>query len=444
MTIPNQPPNMFKKFAIEYVDPATLKPNPKSPRKHSPQQIRKIAKSIEAFGLIVPIVIGCDDMIYGGHACVDAAIKLGMPEVPIVRADHLSKHELNVLMLALNKLPELSSWDENKLGDLFLELSNPEFDLDIELTGFHIAEIDLRIEGINDNASDKSDELPDLPPSEPITKIGDLWQLGPHRLLCGNSLEKSIYEILLNGTSADIVFTDPPYNVRIDNYVSGFGATKHREFAMASGEMSKDEFKEFLAKLCRLFVEFSTIGSLHFICMDWRHLYELLDAGALTYKELKNICVWAKDYGSMGSLYRSQHEMICVFKNGSSPHRNNVMLGKHGRYRTNVWNFPRPNSISRNGDDDALMRLHPTVKPVKLVSDAILDASARGDIVLDPFLGSGTTLMAAERVGRICYGIELDPLYCDLIIRRWQNYCGEEAIHLASGQTFNAIEALGE
>ncbi|MEK7801902.1 MAG: DNA methyltransferase [Pseudomonadota bacterium] len=448
MRIPNQPPNMFKKLAIEYVNPANLKANPKSPRKHSSQQIGKLAKSIEAFGMVVPVVVDSDNVIYAGHACVEAAIRLGLPAVPIVRMDHLSKPELDTLMLALNKLPELSSWDENKLGELFLELSDLSLDIDLELSGFSVGEIDLLIEGVNENSPDKSDELPTLPPSPPVIKFGDIYQLRDHIVVCGNSLDPKSYEALFGPSSqaalASAIFTDPPYNVKIGGHVSGLGKIKHNEFKMASGEMSDKEFIDFLKAVCVIMAKYSKMGSLHFICMDWRHLWHLLEAGSANYSELKNICIWVKDNGGMGSLYRSKHEMIAVYKNGNAPHRNNVELGKHGRYRTNVWEYPSANTFSKQSDEGRLIELHPTVKPVKMVADAILDTTTKGEIVLDPFLGSGTTLIAAERVGRICYGIELDPLYCDTIIRRWQNYCGEEAIHVASGQTFNAIEALGE
>ena len=448
MTIPNQPPNMFTRVAVEYINPTILKPNPKSPRKHSPLQIRKIAKSIEAFGMVVPILIDADNVIYAGHACVEAAIKLGLPEVPIIRADHLSANELNLLMIALNKLPELSSWDENKLDELFIGLSKLDLELDLELSGFSVGEIDLRIEGENYKTPDKADELPKLPPTPPVTQLSDIWQLGPHRLTCGNSLESETYTNLFSDSGkkklASAIFTDPPYNVKIDGHVSGTGKVKHREFKMASGEMSDGAFIDFLKAACALMVEYSKEGSLHYICMDWRHLEHLLKAGSAHYTELKNICVWVKDNGGMGSLYRSKHEMIAVYKNGKGPHRNNVELGKHGRYRTNVWEYPCANTFSKQSDEGRLAELHPTVKPVKMVADAILDTTTKGEIILDPFLGSGTTLMAAERVGRICYGIELDPLYCDTIIRRWQNYTGDEAIHLASGQTFKSLEIAME
>jgi DNA modification methylase len=270
---------------------------------------------------------------------------------------------------------------------------------------------------------------------------GDLWILGRHRLLCGSALDADAYTTLLNGEVADLIFTDPPYNVKIDGHATGLGVTHHREFAMASGEMSSDQFEDFLNTVCRLLVRHSRDGSIHYIAMDWRHVKELLVAAGSIYNELKNICVWTKTNAGMGSLYRSQHELFAVFKNGGAPHCNNVQLGRFGRHRSNVWIYPGANSFGRKTDEGNLLAMHPTVKPAKLVADAILDCSRRGEFVLDPFLGSGTTLMAAERVGRRCYGLEIDPRYADVIIRRWQIYTGDYAIHASSGRTFREMEA---
>jgi DNA modification methylase len=244
---------------------------------------------------------------------------------------------------------------------------------------------------------------------------------------------------------AAAVFTDPPYNVRIDGHASGLGAIRHREFAMASGEMAPDAFTRFLGQTCTLLTRYSRDGSIHYICMDFAHMHELLDATQLIYSELKNLCVWAKDNAGMGSFYRSQHELVFVFKHGRAPHCNNVQLGKHGRNRTNVWNYPSARSFSRASDEGNLLALHPTIKPVRLVADALLDSTAPGDIVLDAFLGSGTTLIAAERVRRRCYGVEIDPLYVDTAIRRWQAYTGDAAAHAVTGRTFDEISrTLGD
>ena len=281
-------------------------------------------------------------------------------------------------------------------------------------------------------------------PGPPISKIGDLWLLGRHRVLCGNALDPAAFAALMGEERAAMVFTDPPYNVPIDGHASGLGAIHHRPFPMASGEMDGAEFTAFLGQAFRNLAAFSVDGSLHYICMDWRHVEELLAAGRDVYGELKNLCVWVKDNAGMGSLYRSQHELVFVFKHGRNGHRNNVQLGQFGRNRSNVWQYPGANSFARCGEEGNLLALHPTVKPVAMVADAILDCSARGDIVLDAFLGSGTTVIAAERTGRRCYGLELDPAYVDTIIRRWQALTGGSARHAVSGRSFDDLAREAE
>ena len=271
-----------------------------------------------------------------------------------------------------------------------------------------------------------------------------MWLLGRHSVLCGNALDPAAFAALMGEQRAAMVFTDPPYNVTIDGHASGLGASHHRPFPMAAGEMDKAGFTTFLGQACRNLAAFSTGGSLHFIYMDWRHLDELLAAGRDAYGELKNLCVWIKDNGGMGSRYRSQHELVFVFKQGRGSHRNNIQLGQFGRNRSNVWRYPGVNSFARCGEEGNLLALHPTIKPVAMVADAILDCSARGDIVLDGFLGSGTTMIAAERTGRRCYGIELDPVYVDTIIRRWQELTGGSADHAASGRCFDNLAREAE
>lgn len=273
----------------------------------------------------------------------------------------------------------------------------------------------------------------------PVSKPGDLWILGRHRVYCGNSLEEGAYAALMGSECATMVFTDPPYNVKIDGHASGLGAIRHRDFAMACGEMDEVQFTKFLTDACKLLAANSADGAIHFVCMDWRHMAELLAAGREAYSELKNVCVWTKHNAGMGSLYRSQHELVFVFKHGTAPHRNNVQLGQYGRHRSNVWRYRGANSFGQGTEEGNLLALHPTVKPVGLVEDAILDCSARGDIVLDAFLGSGTTLIAADRAGRRCYGLELDPLYVDTIIRRWQTASGGKAKHAGSGKCFDEL-----
>lgn len=437
---------MSTNLTISYLPVSFLKPNPKNPRKHSDRQIRLLAKSITAVGFLVPILVDQDNNVITGHCRILAARLLGMQEVPTIRLDHLTEAQAKAFMIADNRLTEIAVWDDQLLAEQLKTLSELDLNFSLEATGFTMGEIDVRIEGLStveDGKEDLADKLPPLATGEPITKLGDLWLLGDHhRLLCGNALEGSDYRLLMNGTVASMIFTDPPYNVKIDGHVSGLGSIRHREFAMAVGEMSETEFISFLTRACSLMARYSTDGSIHFLCMDWRHMGELLEAGRLAYTELKNLCVWAKDNAGMGSLYRSQHELVFVFKRGRAAHRNNVDLGRHGRYRTNIWRYGGVNSFSRKTDEGNLMEIHPTVKPVAMVADAILDCSARGDVVLDPFMGSGTTLMAAERTGRVCYGMELDPLYIDAAIRRWQVYTGGQARHAATECTFDEMEDI--
>lgn len=421
---------------------SSLQLDARNPRTHGTRQIRQIARSIEAFGFNVPVLIDAQDQVIAGHGRVLACRHLGWTEVPTIRLDHMTPEQTRAFMVADNRLSETSAWDDQLLAETLRDLSLLELDFDLEAVGFTMGEIDLRIESLSDPPTATPDPA-DIPcpiaTGSAVTQLGDLWLLGRHRLLCGNALDEAVHAQLMAGKRAAMVFTDPPYNVPIAGHVSGLGAIEHREFAKASGEMNPAEFTTFLTSALGLLVKHSRQGSIHYVCMDWRHLTELLAAGAATYSEFKNLCVWAKDNAGMGSLYRSQHELVLVFKAGRGAHRNNVELGRNGRHRSNVWRYPGVNSFGRSTDEGNLLALHPTVKPVALIADAILDCSARGEIVLDPFLGSGTTLIAAERVGRRCYGLELDPLYTDTIIRRWQALTGDAAVHVASGATFDSV-----
>jgi DNA modification methylase len=424
---------------ITYQDPAALRPRATNPRTHSKKQIRQIADSIERFGFTNPVLIDRAGGIVAGHGRVAAAMLLGMEKVPTIRLEDLSDAEIRALVIADNKLAENAGWDRELLAIEFQGLLELDLDFDVTISGFATPEIDILI-GELDAAEeeDPADEVPELADGPPVTRLGDIWCIGKHRLICGDAKDPDAYTRLLDGAEAQMVFTDPPYNVPIQGHVSGLGKVKHREFAMASGEMSESEFTEFLAKVFRHLTTASADGAIQFLCIDWRHLGEVLAAGKSAYSELKNLCVWSKTNGGMGSLYRSQHELIFVFKSGSGPHINNVELGKHGRYRTNIWSYPGINSFGK--DRDAEIVLHPTVKPVALVADAILDCSKRGGIVLDPFLGSGTTLIAAEKTGRRGCGIELDPQYCDVIVRRMARAFKVEAVHAANGKAFAEIE----
>jgi DNA modification methylase len=415
-----------------------LQPDPDSLRLHTQHKKKRLARYIKNVGFIVPIIIDSQSKIIAGNVTFDAARKLGLPKLPVIRVNHLTPAQIEMFKIAHNRFAEDAKWDDHGLALKLNTLSLGSPDLDLELTGFSWGEIDVRIEGLSVHSDDDQADLAAASDPE-VTQMGDIWIAGRHRICCGNALESKVFKALLQSEQADMVFTDPPYNVRIDGHAIGNGRIRHREFGMASGEMSVEAFIAFLKTFLGLAAIHSRDGSLHYIFMDWRHLPELFAAGNDIYTELKNLCVWNKDGAGMGSFYRSQHEIIGVFKHGTAPHRNNIELGKNGRHRTNVWSYPGIRNF-RHGEEGDLLAMHPTVKPVSLVADAILDCTARGDLVLDPFLGSGTTLIAAERVGRRCYAIELDPLYVDTAIRRWQRMTGEVAYNQATGRPFGESE----
>jgi hypothetical protein len=361
-----------------------LTPNPQNARKHPKHQIRQIAASIKQFGFVVPILIDRTDGIIAGHARAEAAKLLDIQEVPTILLENLTENQVKAFMLADNKLAENAIWDPDILAVELQHLVEID-EFDVTVTGFEVAEIDSIIdEARSEREEDNAIEIDET--AQPITRPGDLWKLNKHRLFCGNALQEASFTKLMSTRRADLVFSDPPFNLKIDGHVGGKGAIHHREFAMASGEMNAAEFTVFLTTGLRLLSRFSSSASVHFICMDWRHIGELLAAGNQVYSELLNLCIWVKNAGGMGSLYRSRHELVFVFRNAKGRHQNNV-LGKYHRDRTNVWEYPGINTLSRQGDEGNLLALHPTCKPVNLVADAILDCSARGDIVLDSFSG---------------------------------------------------------
>src|SRR5262245_31864297 len=434
-------PAALRDLVVEYRAISALKPHDNNPRRHTKEQIRQIAGSIETFGWTNPILVDGEDKIIAGHGRVEAAKLLGLERVPTIRIEDLTAAHKRAYILADNKLAENAGWDRELLALELQGLLEMDLDFEVTLTGFEMGEIDVLIGDLDAGADDKTDRLPAIDASLPATtKPGDLWQLGGHRLLCADATKPESFERLMGGELAEMVFTDPPYNVRIDGHVSGLGSVKHASFAMASGEMTESEFIAFLTKTLGTMAANSKDGAIHFAFIDWSHLFALLTAGQTIYSELKNICVWTKSNGGMGSLYRSQHELVAVFKNGPAPHINNVELGRYGRNRTNVWPYAGMNSFGA-GRDEALA-MHPTVKPVALVEDAILDCSNRGGIVLDGFVGSGTTLIAAERAGRCSFGLELEPRYVDVSVRRFRDLTGIEPVHLESGMTFDRLRAV--
>ena len=425
-------------LAIEYHPTDKLQPDSKNPRVHSERQIRQIARSIEAFGFNVPFLVDSKLKLIAGHGRLAACKFLGIDRVPTICLDHLTKEEVRAFVIADNRLTENADWNDRLLGEQLKALSEIKLDFSLEATGFEIGEIDVMIEGLASTREvDAADTLPKLSSLVPVTRPGDLWLLGPNRLICADALLAQTYHRLMDGGFAATVFTDP----RIEGYVTGFDKVHHAKFAMASGKMTEAKFTDFLSKAFANLKIASAPGSIHYVCVDWRHLKELLAAAERIYTEFKNVCVWVKDSRGQGSLYRSQHELVFVFKSGKTKHKNNVQLGQFGRYRTNVWQYPRVNSLTSKSEEPNL-EAHPTAKPVAMVADAIVDCTGRGDIVLDAFLGSGTTLIAAERVGRICYGIELEPAYVDLAVRRWQAFTGGSALHAKSKVPFSSLEEV--
>ncbi|MBW0145782.1 site-specific DNA-methyltransferase [Sphingomicrobium clamense] len=420
---------------------STIKPARRNARTHSKSQISQIARSIERFGFTNPVLLGDDDVIVAGHGRVEAARLLCIGDVPCLYLHGMSEADRRAYMLADNKLALKAGWDMEILA---LELGElQELDFEMDLTGFDLPEIDAILceaDAASTETVDASDDCPELPADKDVvSRLGDTWKLGRHMLVCGDAKDPEVIGRLMGGDRAAMVFTDPPYNVPITGHVCGMGKQKHREFAEASGEMTSSQFEEFLRVSFENLASACSDGAIIFTCMDWRHLREALGAGHAAFTELKNICVWSKTNGGMGTFYRSQHEMVLAWKVGKAPHTNNFGLGDKGRYRTNVWSYAGVNTF-RAGRMDELAS-HPTVKPVALVADAIRDVSHRGQLVLDTFGGSGTTLVAAEKTGRVARLVEIDPVYCDVIIRRWQTLTGKNAV---LGGTDDSHEQVAE
>ncbi len=414
-----------------------LVPSVRNARRHSKKQVHLIAESIKAFSFTTPILITTDGEIVAGHGRYEAAKLLGMKTVPVICINHLGPHQIRALRIADNKLGELSTWDDEILNVELSELIG--FDFEVEVLGFDTPELDGRLYPAATVA--KADPLDALPALQDVavTVRGDLWLLGEHRILCGDARERGDYQTLLGGELAQMVFVDPPYNVRVDGYVSGLGKVRHREFAMASGEMSKLEFTGFLHAVFAEIAEASQDGALIYSCIDGPHLHEMLNAGYGVFDELKSVITWAKANAGMGSLYRSQTELITLWKKGKAPHINNIELGKHGRYRTTLWSYAGVNGFRKGRM--AELASHPTVKPCAMVMDAIKDCSKPKGIILDSFSGSGTTLIAAAKTKRRGYVMEFDPLYVDGAIRRWETLFKAEARHAETGLTFAEMAA---
>ncbi len=421
---------------IELRPTASLRPSARNARTHSKTQVAQIARSIRQFGFTNPILIDEKGGVLAGHGRLRAAAELRLDEIPTLCIAGLSSAQRRALTLADNKIAENAGWDRDLLAVELGELTGllDAEGLDITLTGFDAAEIDALVADLDDEAG-PDDQVPAA--GDPVVEKGDLWLLGRHRLVCADARDETAVTRLMDGAQAQMVFIDPPYNVPVLGHVQGRGAIKHREFAFASGEMSSEAFTAFLTESLAACERNAVDGSIHYVCMDWRHVGELMAAGTSVFSELKNLCVWVKSNAGQGSFYRSQHELVFVFKKGEGAHVNNFGLGQSGRSRSNVWHYAGINSFRAGRLDE--LKMHPTVKPVALVADAIRDCSRRGDVVLDTFMGSGTTIMAAERLGRRAYGVEIDPVYVDVAIRRWLSVTKADAVLAETGETYAEV-----
>jgi DNA modification methylase len=416
-----------------------LREFPCNPRRHPEDQIAALMKSIRRFWTN-PILVDETGTILAGHGRWEAAKRLGMTKVPTVTVSGLSNSDKRAVVIADNRLPEQAVWDFDLLRGHFQDLI--KLDFDVELTGFSTGEIDLLMDGAQQQSvpADLADDLTGLVSRRPaISQLGDVWQLGRHRLACGDGRHRETYEQLLSGERAEMMVTDLPYNGRISGHAISRSKVRNREFAMGSGEMPPAAFRGFLYQFISCAISCSCDGAIHYIFMNWRHLHELLGTALPLYSEWKNLLVWNKSRAGQGSFYRSKHELIAVFKSGAGSHINNFRPGGQGRYRTNVLDYPSVNSLdpARRGD----LELHPTLKPTALIADLIRDCSRRNGVILDPFGGSGTTILAAERTGRIARVVELDPLHVDVAVRRWEKLTGIQARHANTGLTFTEAEA---
>ena len=424
---------------VRYRPPSDLTPDPRNARTHSRRQLQQICESIRSFGFVSPVLVDEDGRLIAGHGRWEAAGVLEMDLIPVIALRGLSDTQKRGLALADNKIASNAGWDIELLNTELADLSEMTLDFSLDATGFEVGEIDFAIEQNRDPKPEALEQVEEPSSDTPsISRFGDLWLLGDHRVHCEDARSPEVYARLMGEDVADAGFTDPPYNVPIDGHVSGKGKVTHREFVHASGELSTSEFATFLSDALSLGSKHSREGAVWFTFMDWRHTSEIVQAGQTAFDDMLNLCVWAKTNGGMGSLYRSQHELVFVWKKGHAPHANNVQLGKYGRNRTNVWSYAGVNTF-RPGRLEEL-QAHPTAKPVDLVKDALLDITKRGDIVLDPFLGAGSTLIAAERIGRQLRGIEIAPAYVDVTLRRYREETGDEPVRANDGTRFTDVE----
>ncbi len=408
-----------------------------NPRKISKEKLKSLKKSLTDLGDFGVIVIDDADNVICGNQRIKAMKDLGMTKsLDCKQISGYSDSEKKAINLRANQ--HSGEWVFDDLESWLQDLNDDDFDLD--LTGFDeslLDEMNLNLDKDDPLEVARREEIEDEIPSVDdniVIKRGDLIQIGPHKILCGDATNPDDVKCLMGDEKANMVFTDPPYNVKIDR-ISNLGKTKHDDFVMASGEMTIDEFVEFLKKAFTNYVNHSTDGSIHYICMDWKHVYEITKAAKKIYTQFKQLCVWNKDNGGMGIFYRSKHELVFVYKNGEEKHINNFKLGATGRYRTNVWDYAGANSYGSKDKQKGDTKLHPTVKPIELVSDAILDCPNEGHLILDLFLGSGSTVIASEKTGRVCYGMELSEHYCQVIIERVLKYMNTNKLKINGKET---------
>jgi DNA modification methylase len=402
---------------LTFQAPDSIKPDPNNARTHSAKQVEQICASIRAFGFTNPILLTPDLAVIAGHGRLLAARKMGLAEVPTIILFNLSEMQIRALRIADNKIALNAGWDSDLLKIELQAIVVGDLGFEVEAMGFAVGEIDVIL---SKGAGDPADEIIPAVQDTAISRIGDIWILGDHRVGCGDSRDLAFLQSVVDGAKVDAAFLDPPYNVKIQGHANV--TSRHREFAMASGEMDQSGFRTFLTETLGSCAAVSRDGAVHYVCMDWRHMADVEAVGDEVYGDLLNLCIWNKSNAGMGSLYRSKHELVFVYRVGKAQHLNTVELGRHGRNRTNVWDYASVNTFGGSRQRD--LALHPTVKPVAMVADAFQDVTKRGDLVLDAFLGSGASLIAAERTGRRFRGLDIDPLYVDLVVERWRALTG--------------------
>lgn len=426
------PDDLLASMKLERRSLSSLRRLRKRVRKSEKDQVERVARSIETVKQVAPILIDKSAEIINGHVVVEALKLLGATEVWCAVIEHLDEDERSLLHVTLNRLGESGDWDLDALGPLLIELEELGFEL--EATGFSLPELDIIMAPDPEQIDDREEEDIPAPPAEPVSEPRDTWILGKHRLHCGDAADPDCYILLLDGEIVDVIFADSPWNIPIAGFVSGLGKVKHQDFKMGAGEMSREEYISFANRFHELGAAHLAEGGIFYSCIDWRSVDIIMESGRRADLRHINTAVWNKGSGGMGSPYRSAHEFIVIFCKGKKLAVNNIELGKHGRDRTNVWSYPGANR--KGSSASKALASHPTPKSTTMVRDALLDVSNRGGIVLDPFMGSGTTIIAAERCGRAARGIEFDPVYVDVAVRRWEKLTGEAAVHAQTGLSF--------